>query len=76
MTRTVISLPSDDKRWLDEQAAATGLPMTALVREAVKLLRAQRERSEPPLEALLEETRGIWPQGDGLAWQEGLRDEW
>jgi hypothetical protein len=26
--------------------------------------------------ALLESTRGLWRQGDGLAWQRALRDEW
>jgi hypothetical protein len=26
--------------------------------------------------ALLDETRGLWPRGDGLAWQRALRDEW
>jgi hypothetical protein len=76
MPRTVISLPDDDKRWLDEQAALAGVPMTALVREAVRLLRAERAREATPLDALLDETSGIWTQGDGLAWQEGLRDEW
>ena len=50
--------------------------MTALVREAVRLLRAERARETTPIDSLLDETSGIWTQGDGLAWQEELRDEW
>ena len=50
--------------------------MTELVRRAVALLRGQFRKTDPPLEALIEETKGIWTAGDGLSYQERLRGEW
>ncbi len=74
MVRTVISLDEEDKRWLDERAEREGVPMTELVRRAVRLLRASE--SEPSFEELLESVRGTWTRGDGLEWQTRLRQEW
>jgi hypothetical protein len=34
-TRTLVSLPDDDKQWLDAEAAVLGRPMTHLVQDAV-----------------------------------------
>lgn len=75
MVRTVISLDEDDKAWLDERARQEGVPMTELLRRAVRLLRSTPE-GEPTTEELLEQTRGLWRGGDGLDHQERLRDEW
>ena len=76
MVRTVISLDPGDKAWLDREAAREGRPMTDLVRQAVALLRAVKRRGgEEPLAELLERTRATWRHGDGLAWQDELRDE-
>lgn len=77
MVRTVISLDPELKAWLDKKAKESGKPMTAVVREALAEYRAdQTARSRPSRPELLERTRGIWKQGDGLAWQRKLRDEW
>lgn len=74
MIRTVVSLDEDDKRWLDRRAQEEGVPMTELVRRAVRRLRAEEER--PSVDEVVEASRGIWKQGDGLKWQEELRREW
>ncbi len=51
--------------------------MTAVVREALARYRAQDgRRNKPALGTLLDNTRGIWKRGDGLAWQKKLRGEW
>lgn len=77
MVRTVISLDPELKAWLDAKARASGQSMTATVREALAAYRAEEAKREQPTRAeLLERTRGIWRQGDGLAWQQSLRDEW
>lgn len=39
--RTLIDLPEDDMRWLDERAARQGKSRAALVREAVASFRAE-----------------------------------
>lgn len=77
MVRTIISLDPEEKAWLDEKARRSGKPMTAVVREALSRYRAQDgRRNKPPLATLLDNTRGIWKRGDGLAWQKKLRGEW
>ncbi len=77
MPRTVINLADADKSWLDRQAKAEHVPMTELVRRAVRLYRIQQEsRQKPDLTQALECTAGIWRAGDGLAYQAMLRDEW
>jgi hypothetical protein len=76
MVRTVISLDETDKRWLDRQAALQHVPMTEVVRQAIQALRATREKNDENFMSLLDDTAGIWPHGDGLAWQQDRRDEW
>lgn len=77
MVRTIISLDPEEKAWLDEKARRSGKPMTAVVREALSRYRAQDgRRNKPALATLLDDTRGIWKRGDGLAWQKKLRGEW
>jgi hypothetical protein len=81
MVRTVISLDEADKQWLDERAAAEGVPMTEIIRRAVRRLREDRgadaaSATGTTTEDLLERTRGTWQHGDGLEYQERLRGEW
>jgi len=76
MIRTVISLDEDDKRWLDRRAEHEGVPMTELIRRAVRLLRGQTAEEYSSLEELLRATSGSWKHGDGLEHQKRLRDEW
>ena len=76
MVRTVVSLEENDKRWLDERAAAEGVPMTEMIRRAVRLLRQQSRLRRPPVEDLLDRTAGVWKRGDGLRYQKKIRREW
>jgi hypothetical protein len=78
MIRTLISLEDEDKQWLDRRAKEEGLTMTQLVRSAVKRYREQCEAAagQASLEQLLGRTAGIWPGGDGLAYQREVRGEW
>ena len=76
MVRTVVSLEEDDKRWLDERAEQEGVPMTELIRRAVRLLRQQGGRPRPGLEELLDRTAGVWEHGDGLKYLQRMRREW
>jgi len=76
MVRTVVSLEEKDKRWLDERAETEGVPMTEIVRRAVRLLREQSRRQRPGLDDLLRKTAGIWKLGDGLKYQEKMRRGW
>ena len=77
MPRTIISLSVEDKAWLDLQAKEERVPMTEIVRRAVREYRARSEgRTRMPLTELLERTRGCWRSGDGLDYQNNVRDGW
>jgi hypothetical protein len=78
MIRTLISLEDEDKKWLDRRAKEEGLTMTELVRVAVRQYREQCEtsRAAESLEQLLRRTAGIWREGEGLAYQQAVRDGW
>ena len=73
MVRTVISLDAEDKSWLDRRAAEAGVPMTEVVREAIRRMRQEEQES---FAAVLERTRGTWRQGDGLEYQKKARRAW
>jgi len=34
------------------------------------------EKTEADFEALLDKTKGIWTKGDGLEYQQKIREEW
>jgi len=77
MPRTIINLDPEDKRWLDREARARHVPMTEVVRQAVRAYRVRVEtQSKPDLMTALDHTSGIWHKGDGLLHQQRLRDEW
>ncbi len=73
MTRTIISLEEPDKKWLDSKASQLGLPTTELVRRFVIRMRQEEEAT---YEKLLDSSSGIWKEGDGLDYQNRLREEW
>lgn len=73
MTKTVIALEPEIKQWLDQKALKEGVPMTELVRRAVRLLQEQ-ERSS--FDLILQQTAGTWTAGDGLEYQNKIRSEW
>lgn len=76
MVRTVISIDEDDKAWLDRTAKAEGVPITELIRRAVRLLRSQAPVEPATIDERLAVTRGLWRHGDGLAYQDRVRREW
>lgn len=75
MSRTIVNIADEDKEWLKRHAAEKHVPMTELVRRAVSRFRRQEERAGD-FDALLDETSGLWVEGDGLEYQMNSRDEW
>ena len=45
MTRTVVALDNDIKKWIDAKAAQDGVPMTEVVRRALQQYREHEEQS-------------------------------
>jgi hypothetical protein len=73
MTRMLISLDETDRLWLRQQARETGVPMSEVVRQAIR--RAQ-ESEQKSMKDLLASTKGIWRQSEGLRYQRRVRTEW
>ena len=71
-----MSLDPDDKQWLDRKAREERVTMTELVRQAVRLYRAEHESPRAPVEKLLRKTSGLWRKSDGLEYQRASRAEW
>jgi len=76
MVRTIISLDPEEKSWLDQKARQEHVTMTAVVRQAIHLLKEGDESKTTDIQRLLEETQGIWTHSDGLEYQKQLRREW
>jgi hypothetical protein len=73
MVRIVTSLEDDDKSWLERRALKEGVPVTELIRRAVRLLRQKSRMESSELDELLGRTAGTWRHGDGLAYQLRIR---
>ena len=78
--RTIVDIPEDDIRWLDQKAAETGKSRTALVREAVESYRASDGDDETRRLAALKAGFGLWArhgiQEDPQEYERKRRAEW
>ena len=72
MSRIVIDLPDEDLRLLDAIKDAQKKPRTEIIRKAIGSYLENNRISE------MENAFGIWKRenGDGLAFQTALREEW
>jgi len=73
MMRMLISLEENDRRWLEQKAQETGMPMSEVVRQTIRQV---RENEETPMKDLLASTKGLWRKGDGLRYQQRIRKDW
>ncbi len=77
LVRTQISLDDEQKAWLNRQAALRSVSMASLIRQAVSEFRMREQGgSAVSIQDVLKETAGIWQAGDGLEYQERIREEW
>ncbi|MCF8080927.1 MAG: hypothetical protein K9K88_16730 [Desulfobacterales bacterium] len=74
MERTIITISAQDKRWLASYGGVHGVSMAEAVRRGIACLKV----TEGPdaYRRLVQETAGIWKQGDGLHYQKKIRSEW
>ena len=76
MARTIISLPDDDKRWLDAYSHATHQSLAKTVRLAIKFYRQQQKAGVK--KDALSMTSGLWQARkiDALGYVQKMRKEW
>jgi len=74
--RTIIDLPDEDLKRLDDLAEKASLPRAAVLREAVAEYVARKGDTPAPIKPLtgFGALKGYY--GDGQAWQDELRKEW
>jgi hypothetical protein len=70
--RITFYISEEDKLWLDEYAKAQKISVAVAVRQGIiQLKKEQRQRT---YQKLIEITFGIWRQGNGLVYQNRIRD--
>lgn len=72
--RMIVTLPEEVKAWLQGYSRTHGISVAEAIRQGIDRLR--EEDGQELYRRLLEETRGLWRQGDGLDYQRKMRAEW
>jgi len=71
--RIIITIPDEDKLWLDRYAKVNKISVAEAVRQGIGLLK--KRHRQKTYQKLVEITCGIWKKGDGLAYQQEMRGE-
>ncbi|MEE8621565.1 MAG: hypothetical protein V3W52_04510 [Syntrophobacteria bacterium] len=72
--RTIITLSEEDKQWLESYSRAHQISLAEAIRQGIRRLKdAELEKT---YRTIVQNTRGIWKEGDGLKYQRKLRSEW
>lgn len=72
--RTIITIPEPDKRWLESYSSINRISMAEAIRRGIRKLK-EAEFTEN-YQSLVKNTKGKWKKGNGLAYQDKIRDEW
>jgi hypothetical protein len=75
-TRTIVTIPVDDKKWLESYSRRRGVSSAEIIRMAIKEYRAKA--SQGGLQRVLRETAGKWTSlsGDSQEYVDSLRAGW
>jgi hypothetical protein len=76
MTRTIISISEDEKRWLENYSRKQGISSAEVVRRAIKEYRRNVSRRDQ--KTVIRETSGAWTslKGDSQDHVDRIRGEW
>lgn len=72
--RARVTIPDEEKSWIESYSRARGISMAEAIRKAITRLREQEGQST--YQSLVAQTQGIWKKGNGLEYQTKLRSEW
>ena len=71
--RILVTLPAEDKNWLEGYSRAQKISLAESIRKGVQKLK--KADGLKTYERLVERTYGLWKKGDGLAYQLKIRSE-
>ena len=72
--RIIITITPEDKTWLESYSKAHNISTAEAVRQGIQRLR--QLSTQDTYQTLIETTRCVWREGDGLTYQQRLRSEW
>ncbi len=72
--RTIITLSEEDKLWLESYSKAFKISVAEAIRQGINRLKGAE--IQKTYHTLVQNTRGIWKEGNGLIYQERIRSEW
>ena len=72
--RIIITLPEQDRTWLESYSKAYDISIAEAIRQGIKRLR--RTTMDDTYCRIVDKTKGIWKKGDGLEYQQIVRSEW
>jgi len=72
--RTIITLSEEDKRWLESYSNLHHVSVAEAIRQGIRKLKEME--FDENYRALVQNSRGLWVKGDGLAYQKKIREEW
>jgi hypothetical protein len=72
--RTIITISEEDKRWLESYSSLNRVSVAEAIRQGIRKLK-EAELFEN-YQTLVQRTKGLWKQGDGLNFQKKIRAEW
>ena len=72
--RTIITISEEDKKWLECYSTLHKVSVAEAIRQGIRKLK-EAELFEN-YQTLVNNTKGLWKKGDGLAYQKKIRAEW
>ena len=72
--RIIISIPDEDKLWLEGYSKVHNISLAEAIRQGIGQLK--KNLRHLTYQKLVERTCGLWKQGDGLDYQRKIRGEW
>jgi hypothetical protein len=73
-TRTIITISEQEKRWLATYSGLHGVSLAEAIRRGIACLKSAE--GDNTYCKLVQNTTGIWKQGDALTYQNEIRSEW
>jgi hypothetical protein len=72
--RTILTISEEDKNWLESDSSLHKVSVAEAIRQGIRKLREAEFHEN--YHALVKNTKGILKNGNGLAYQEKIRNEW